>query len=255
MAGSATASGFSWISDGRSRTSKTRSKLTSAVITSIRTFERPWSGPRRRTSRIARAVTVPMVRVPSMARCPPTPYTRAVASAGTVIIAATKKRWMSAIRTPRSRTTAALVANVASSSDRRPNSLSSIAPPTLKRSVIALPRSALPSICSRVRPASRLPTIRELISRIGNISRHSSVTCQLSANIAIPTTTTEIALDTVPDRVEVKARCAPMTSLLSRDTSAPVWVRVKNARDWRWTWPNTSVRSWKIRPSPMRDEQ
>ena len=81
------------------------------------------------------------------------------------------------------------------------------------------------------------------------------MTCQLSANIAIPTTTTEIALDTVLDRVEVKARCAPMTSLLSRETSAPVWVRVKKARDWRWTWPNTSVRRSKIRPSPMRDEQ
>ena len=46
-------------------------------------------------------------------------------------------------------------------------------------------------------------------------------------------------LDTVLDRVEVKARWAPITSLLSRETSAPVWVRVKNARDWRWTWPKT----------------
>ena len=46
-------------------------------------------------------------------------------------------------------------------------------------------------------------------------------------------------LDTVPDRVDVNARCAPITSLFSRDTSAPVWVRVKNASDIRWTCANT----------------
>ena len=44
------------------------------------------------------------------------------------------------------------------------------------------------------------------------------------------------------DSVEVNARWAPMTSLFSRETSAPVWVRVKNASDWRWTWPKTRVR-------------
>ena len=62
-------------------------------------------------------------------------------------------------------------------------------------------------------------------------------------------------LATVPDRVEVKARWAPITSLLSRETKAPVWVRVKNASDWRWTWPKTRVRRSKIKPSPMRDDR
>src|SRR6478752_7620858 len=57
-----------------------------------------------------------------------------------------------------------------------------------------------------------------------------------------------------PDRVEVKACCAPMTSLLSRLTRAPVWVRVKNASDICCTCPNTLVRMSKIRPSPIRDE-
>ena len=80
------------------------------------------------------------------------------------------------------------------------------------------------------------------------------MTCQLSASIATPTTTTEIELETVLDRVEVKARWAPITSLLSRVTSAPVWVRVKNASDWRCTWPNTWVRRSKIRPSPIRED-
>ncbi len=36
-------------------------------------------------------------------------------------------------------------------------------------------------------------------------------------------------MPTTPPSVEVNACCAPMTSLLSREISAPVWVRVKNA--------------------------
>ena len=70
----------------------------------------------------------------------------------------------------------------------------------------------------------------------------------------MPTTTTAMELATVLDRVLVNARCAPITSLLSRETSAPVWVRVKNASDWRWTCPNTRVRRSKIRPSPIRED-
>ncbi len=107
---------------------------------------------------------------------------------------------------------------------------------------MALPRSALPSICARDRSASRAPTRREAISRIGKSARHSTVTGQLRKSIVTPTTTAEMMLETVPWSVEVKARCAPMTSLLSRLTSAPVWVRVKNASDWRCTCANTWVR-------------
>ena len=73
--------------------------------------------------------------------------------------------------------------------------------------------------------------------------------------MAMPTTTTEMALETVPDSVEVKARWAPMTSLLSRETRAPVWVRVKNASDWRWTCAKTLARRSKISPSPMREDR
>ncbi len=241
-AASTTASGLSSIIEGRSSTSKTRSKLTSAVITSTRTFERPCSGPSRRSSRVASASRVPTVRVPEMTRAPPTPYTSAVARAGMSMSVALKTRVISAMRTPRSRTRPALLANWSSSSARRPNSLSSMAPPTLNRSVIELPISALPCIWSRVRPTSCRPTQRLASSRSGKVSRHSTVTCQLSASISTPTTTTPMTLETVLDSTEVKARCAPMTSLLSRETRAPVCVRVKKARDIRCTWAKTLVR-------------
>ena len=51
-----------------------------------------------------------------------------------------------------------------------------------------------------------------------------------------------MTLDTTTDSVEVNACWAPMTSVLSRLTSAPVWVRVKNAIGIRCTWANTLVR-------------
>ncbi len=45
-----------------------------------------------------------------------------------------------------------------------------------------------------------------------------------------------MTLLTTPERVEVNARWAPSTSLLSRLTRAPVWVRVKNCNGIRCTW-------------------
>ena len=49
-------------------------------------------------------------------------------------------------------------------------------------------------------------------------------------------------LETTEDMVEVMACCAPITSLLSLDTSDPVCARVKNAMGCCCTWLNTWVR-------------
>ena len=68
------------------------------------------------------------------------------------------------------------------------------------------------------------------------------------------TSTTDTMLLTTLDSTDVKACCAPMTSLLSRDTSEPVWARVKKAMGWRSTWAKTSVRRSLMRPSPIRAE-
>ena len=66
--------------------------------------------------------------------------------------------------------------------------------------------------------------------------------------------TTPITLPTTDEKVSVKARCASITSLLRRVTSAPVWVRVKNAMGMRWMCAKTCVRRSKMRPSPIRAE-
>ena len=63
---------------------------------------------------------------------------------------------------------------------------------------------------------------------------------------------TPMTLLTTEEKVSVNACWAPSTSLLSLDTSAPVWVRVKKAMGIFWMWSNTRVRMSKISPSPMR---
>ena len=72
--------------------------------------------------------------------------------------------------------------------------------------------------------------------------------------MAISTSTRLIRLDSTVDRVEVNACWAPITSELSRETSLPVWVRVKKASGIRSTWSNTWVRRSKISPSPILEE-
>ena len=60
--------------------------------------------------------------------------------------------------------------------------------------------------------------------------------------MVISTRTSDTALETTEDSVEVSACWAPITSLLSRLTSEPVWALVKNAIGCCWTCRNTCVR-------------
>ena len=69
---------------------------------------------------------------------------------------------------------------------------------------------------------SRRPIRRAGSTNSGTITSDSRVICQESAIITPAVSTRPITLDTTPDSVEVNARWAPMTSLLSRLTRAPV---------------------------------
>ena len=71
--------------------------------------------------------------------------------------------------------------------------------------------------------------------KIGSSTSEMTVTCQDSVNITAAVNASWMTLLTTPDSVDVHARCAPVTSLLSRLTSAPVRVRVKNATGIRCT--------------------
>lgn len=78
--------------------------------------------------------------------------------------------------------------------------------------------------------------------KIGSSTSATSVTCHDSASMAPSTRTRLTTLATTEDSVLVRARWAPMTSVLVELTSAPVWARMKNATGMRCTWSNTSVR-------------
>ena len=72
--------------------------------------------------------------------------------------------------------------------------------------------------------------IRRAGSRNSGVSSNARrVICQempsITANVKVSVT----RLDTTPDKVSENARCAPITSLPSRLTNAPVRVLVKNA--------------------------
>ena len=100
-----------------------------------------------------------------------------------------------------------------------------------------------------VRPIQRAGSRNSGIS-----SSDSSVTCQeiLSMTTSVSVSVTMLVM--TPEKVSEKARCAPITSLPSLLTRAPVRVRVKNATGIRCTWSNTAVRRSRIRPSPMVDD-
>ena len=143
---------------------------------------------------------------------------------------------------PVSRTPLARRSKAASSRRWSPNSLTRIAPATLKRSVIWVFIVALYCICSREMSCNRRPTRRAGMTNSGSTTSASNVIRHSRASIAMSATTSTTTLLTTLPSVLVTAVWAPMTSLLSRDVSAPVGVRVKKATGIRWTLANRARR-------------
>ena len=69
----------------------------------------------------------------------------------------------------------------------------------------------------------------------GSSTSARAVIDQDSRSMTASVSTRAMRLLTTPDRVQVNARWAAITSLFSRLTRAPVRVRVKNATGIRWT--------------------
>ena len=159
--------------------------------------------------------------------------------------------WPIAERTPISATRPARRPNSSSSWAGRPNSFTSVAPGAEKRSVICVVIAALWSAASRCKWARRPPMRRAGITNSGSSTSASSVIDHDSRSITASVSTSAMTLLTTPDNVHVNARWAPITSLLSRLTRAPVRVRVKNATGMRCTWPNTARRRSRMTPSPI----
>ena len=143
---------------------------------------------------------------------------------------------------PASRTPAACRSNAASSRWWSPKSLTSIAPATLKRSVICVLIVALCCICCREMSCSRRPTRRAGMTNIGNTTSAISVRRHSRASIAASVVTSTTMLLTTLPSVLVTAVCAPITSLFRREMRAPVGDRVKKAIGIRCTLANRARR-------------
>ena len=100
----------------------------------------------------------------------------------------------------------------------------------------------------------RRPIRRAGITNIGSSTSANTVTCQAKVIITVTASVSWMMLATTLASVEVIADCAPMTSLFSLLTSAPVRVRVKKATGIVCTCAYTARRRSAIRPSPMRAE-
>ena len=156
-----------------------------------------------------------------------------------------------ALRIPMSRTRPARAEKSSASSSWRPKSFTSSAPATLNRSVMVLFIEALRFMPSRVMACRPRPTRRAGSTNTGRITTASRVSRHSSTNMKTSVTLRVMTLPTPAPSVPVKARWAPITSLLRRLTRVPVWVRVKKASGMRCTWSNSRSRRSKIRPSPM----
>ncbi len=156
--------------------------------------------------------------------------------------AAKKIRPYIAWRMPMSRTSPALPRNSFSSRSRLPNSITSSAPATLKRSFIIVFMVALSCIDWRAIAWSLRPTRLAGRTNTGSTTSASRVIFQFSRTMAASVVASPITLDSTEPSVPVSACCAPITSLFMRLTSAPVWLWVKKASGWRCTWSNSAVR-------------
>ena len=157
-------------------------------------------------------------------------------------------------RTPMSRTWSARSANSPRSNSGSPNSFTSVAPGAENRSVICDVIAALSTAASRSSRPTFAPTRRAGMTNTGSSTIDATVTCHDRLNITTRVSARAIEFVTTPASAEVKARCAPMTSLLSLLTRAPVCVRWKKATGMVCMWSNTARRRSKMIPSPSRED-
>ena len=209
------------------------------------------NGAYNRVSSSASDTIAPACRCPPIASAPPSPYTSASASADISVSEFMKVDCSIAVRTPMSRTRPARSPNSRDSAAGSPNSFTSVAPGAEKRSVIWVFIVALCAAASRDSRAIADPMRRAGIRNRGSTASDATVICHEMLSITASVNVSVTMFDTTPDSVSENARCAPITSLPSRLTSAPVRVRVKNATGIRCTWSKTAVRRSRIRPSPI----
>jgi hypothetical protein len=163
-------------------------------------------------------------------------------AAKTTLVEAIRQRPASCARSSRSISRSEEPVNRATSAGPAPIVRASWAPLTDSPSSTVTLRSAS-SRCWAAVIRRRIPATRR-VSWIagGSTTSEISESCQDSAAMATAVATAVVRLDATDVAVEVTTVCMPPMSLVIRDCTSPVRVRVKKAIDWRCRWANTSVR-------------
>ena len=104
-------------------------------------------------------------------------------------------------------------------------------------------RFASSRCCCAVMARRIRATLRASSTEGGITTSEISDSCQDSAIIATDVATVVVRFEAIEVAVEVTTDSMPPMSLVMRDCTSPVRVRVKNAIDCRCRWVNTSTRS------------
>jgi hypothetical protein len=177
------------ISGSRSRISKTRSKLTSAVRISSGRPDTSFSGSYSCETSAMNATSVPTWNTPCTTSVPPSPYTRAVTSAASSEMNAKSSSIPATLATARSRIRVALRLNSPASSSGRPYSMASSAPDTSDRSAVIADSSPRTCISARSNRCDRFPATLPGSTNSGITTSATRLSCHDSQNIAASTRT------------------------------------------------------------------
>ena len=159
-----------------------------------------------------------------------------------------------ALATARSRIRLALRVNSSASSSGRPYSMASSAPDTSHRSAVIAASSPYSCISCRNTRCARFPATLPGSTNSGITTSATRLSCHDSQNIAATTRTRFSSTDRESDISVPTTRWASLMSSSRRETSAPVWVRVKNASGCRRICRKTLARSSSTRLSPIHCE-
>lgn len=163
-------------------------------------------------------------------------------AANTTLIEAIGQRPASSLRSSRSTRRAEEAVNRSISAGAVPSVLASCTPLIDRPSSTVTLRSASSRWRRAVTSRRSRATRRVSHTAGGRMSSETRDSRQESATMATTVATTVVRLAAIDVAVEVTTDCMPPMSLVIRDCTSPVRVRVKKFSDWRCRWVNTSVR-------------
>jgi hypothetical protein len=198
-------------------------------------------GKKSRACSVVKA-TIVAIEIELLRTVPPSQYTSAGMTEKLVWIEAITQRPAIRCRTSRSASRRDSVSKRSASSSPRPIVFPSRIPLTESDSWTMLEMSASDSCVVFAIRRRSFPTRRVSTAKIGISANAKSASCQFRKSMPIIVATTVVRLEAMLVAVFVTTFWTPPMSLLMRDCTSPVRVRVKKASESRCRWRKTLAR-------------